>query len=153
MISPAVITDLDQLMGHARSIAQMAETGDVICLQGDLGAGKTEWARAFVRALTTFDQPVPSPTFSLVQTYQASSFTIWHFDLYRLEHGHDVWELGLEEALAQGVSLIEWPQRLHNIHLHQHLLIKIDLDTLTQHRIITLQPDMTWQRRLATNLC
>lgn len=99
----------------ARRLAAAARAGDVIALRGDLGAGKTAFARAFVRA--RLDDPaeeVPSPTFTLVQTYDdpACDAGLWHFDLYRLERPEDALELDLEDAFADGLSLIEWPERL-----------------------------------------
>ena len=96
----------------ARRLAQVAEPGDVIALHGDLGAGKTSLARAFVRALAGDEEEVPSPTFTLAQLYDWAKGTVWHFDLYRLEKPEDALELGIEEAFADGVSLIEWPDRL-----------------------------------------
>ncbi len=74
--------------------------------------GKTEFARAFIRRLAGADEEVPSPTFTLVQSYETPAGTIWHFDLYRLTRPEDVWELGFEDALADGIILIEWPERL-----------------------------------------
>jgi tRNA threonylcarbamoyladenosine biosynthesis protein TsaE len=88
-----------------------ARGGDVIALQGELGSGKTTLARGFLHALG-LDEEVPSPTFTLVQVYELARLTVWHFDLYRLARPGDVWELGLEQALAEGVALIEWPDRL-----------------------------------------
>lgn len=96
----------------ARRLARTAAPGDVIALSGDLGAGKTSFARAFVQALAGADEDVPSPTFTLAQLYECDAGTIWHFDLYRLEKSEDALELGIEEAFADGVSLIEWPDRL-----------------------------------------
>ncbi len=96
----------------ADRLAPLARPGDVIALEGDLGAGKTSFARAFVRALTHAAEEVPSPTFTLAQLYECEAGTIWHFDLYRLEKPDDALELGLEEAFADGISLIEWPERL-----------------------------------------
>mgnify|MGYP001948159297 CR=1 FL=1 len=96
----------------ARLLAPALQKGDVIALQGDLGAGKTSFARALINSLEGGPEEVPSPTFTLVQTYQRGALEIWHFDLYRLEDQEEAWELGLEEALAEGESLIEWPDRL-----------------------------------------
>ncbi len=99
----------------ARSIAALARPGDVIALWGDLGAGKTVFARAFIRARSAPDTEVPSPTFTLVQVYEAAapwSGDVWHFDLYRLAAPEDAWELDIEDAFATGISLIEWPDRL-----------------------------------------
>jgi len=106
----------------ARKIAMLVRPGDVILLKGDLGAGKSIFARAFIQALCGEDTEVPSPTFTLVQTYEAPPFLVWHFDLYRLTHEADVDELGIDEAYAGGVSLIEWPERLGTDHLPLHAL-------------------------------
>jgi tRNA threonylcarbamoyladenosine biosynthesis protein TsaE len=95
----------------AAEVAARARPGDVIALAGPLGAGKTAFARAFIHALGG-EEEVPSPTFTLVQTYPLGSATVWHFDLFRLEAAAEVWELGIEEAFADGISLIEWPERL-----------------------------------------
>ncbi len=90
--------------------------GDVLALVGDLGAGKTTFARALIAAFAAeagLPPPeVPSPTFTLAQTYDFPRATIWHFDLYRIERPDDALELGIEEALAEGIAVIEWPERL-----------------------------------------
>ncbi len=97
----------------ASRIAGVARTRDVIALAGPLGTGKTSFARAFIRALGQGDEEVPSPTFTLVETYSFPRRpAIWHFDLYRLEAPEDVYELGIEEAWAEGICLIEWPERI-----------------------------------------
>ena len=95
-------------------LARILRAGDVVCLRGELGAGKTSMARGTIESLCEVDE-VPSPTFTLVQTYSAPKFDIWHFDLYRLEEPGDVWELGIEEALDDGVCLIEWPERIEGL--------------------------------------
>ena len=99
----------------ARALAPLVRRGDMIALEGDLGAGKTTFARALVHALGV-DEDVPSPTFSLVQIYEAAGadgpLEVWHFDLYRLNDPDEVWELGFEEARTNGIALVEWPERL-----------------------------------------
>lgn len=96
----------------AERLARLARPGDVIALRGNLGMGKTTLARAFIRALTSPGEEVPSPTFTLVQTYETPDALLWHFDLYRLEQPEDAYELDIDDAFAEGVSLIEWPDRL-----------------------------------------
>jgi len=96
----------------AQRLAGLARPGDVFALTGALGTGKTAFARAFVRALTASEEEVPSPTFTLVQVYEGRSGPIYHFDLYRVRSEAEAWELGIEEAFAHGISLIEWPERL-----------------------------------------
>src|SRR5712691_8547258 len=96
----------------AARISALAQPADVIALKGDLGAGKTTFARAFIRARGNCEEEVPSPTFTLVQVYEVEPAAIWHFDLYRLRSAEEAWELGIEEAFGDGISLIEWPERL-----------------------------------------
>ncbi len=93
-------------------LAAALRPGEAICLHGRLGAGKSTLARGLVRALTTPDEDVPSPTFTLVQFYEGPAFPVAHFDLYRLVRPEEAYEIGLDEALEDGAVLIEWPQRL-----------------------------------------
>ncbi|MBO9710895.1 MAG: tRNA (adenosine(37)-N6)-threonylcarbamoyltransferase complex ATPase subunit type 1 TsaE [Caulobacter sp.] len=95
-----------------QALAGALRPGDAICLTGPLGAGKSTLARALVRALTSPDEEVPSPTFTLVQFYDGPDFPVAHFDLYRLTDPDEAYEIGLAEALEDGAALIEWPQRL-----------------------------------------
>ncbi|TNF20089.1 MAG: tRNA (adenosine(37)-N6)-threonylcarbamoyltransferase complex ATPase subunit type 1 TsaE [Rhodobacteraceae bacterium] len=95
----------------ARLGARLAP-GDVLLLQGEIGAGKTHFARCLIQALLPVPEDVPSPTFTLVQTYDTGSCEIWHADLYRLGHVDEVAELGLTEAFETAISLVEWPDRL-----------------------------------------
>jgi tRNA threonylcarbamoyladenosine biosynthesis protein TsaE len=102
----------EETAAMARKLATKLRPGDVVLLRGELGAGKSIFARALIQALCGKETIVPSPTFTLVQTYEAPEFTLWHFDLYRLNSAEEVYELGIEEALQRGVCLIEWPDRL-----------------------------------------
>jgi tRNA threonylcarbamoyladenosine biosynthesis protein TsaE len=107
-----LLPDAEATARLGAAIARGLRPGEAVCLSGPLGAGKSTLARGLVRALTTPDQEAPSPTFTLVQTYPGRDFEIAHFDLYRLTRAEEAFELGLEEALAEGVAIIEWPERL-----------------------------------------
>ncbi len=99
---------------------------NIIFLNGDLGAGKTVFARSFIRNFAKNpDLDVPSPTFSLVQTYESAQGEIWHFDLYRMENPEDIYELGWEEALQGQIVIVEWPQRLGHLTPAEYLDIRI----------------------------
>ena len=92
-------------------LAAHLQPGDCLLLSGPIGAGKSHLARALIRARLGRFEDVPSPTFTLVQTYEAD-VEIWHADLYRLSHPDEVLELGLDEAFDRAICLIEWPDRL-----------------------------------------
>ncbi|WAC59554.1 tRNA (adenosine(37)-N6)-threonylcarbamoyltransferase complex ATPase subunit type 1 TsaE [Brevundimonas sp. SL130] len=96
-------------LGHA--IAPLLAPGDSLLLYGPLGMGKSTLARGLIRALTTPDEDVPSPTFTLVQFYESDP-PVAHFDLYRLTRPEEAFEIGLDEALDEGCAVIEWPERL-----------------------------------------
>lgn len=97
----------------AARLAPLLRPRDMVALRGDLGAGKTAFARALVRTLSGDPaEEVPSPTFTLVQTYALPGLELWHFDLYRLSAAEEVLELGWEEVRAEGCALVEWPDRL-----------------------------------------
>ncbi|MCL2672863.1 MAG: tRNA (adenosine(37)-N6)-threonylcarbamoyltransferase complex ATPase subunit type 1 TsaE [Alphaproteobacteria bacterium] len=97
--------------------------GTVIALCGELGAGKSEFARAFVRHFLPH-ATVPSPTFTLVQPYYADRATIWHFDLYRVKSPAELVELGIDEA-RRGIVLVEWPDRAPDLLETAHVLVSI----------------------------
>ena len=128
------LPDLEATRALARRLAPLLGPGDVIGLAGPLGAGKTTLARALIVALTEAggDGPlgeVPSPTFTLVQVYETGGAPVWHFDLYRLERPADALELAVEEAFAEAVSLIEWPDRLGGLMPADWLEIAIERQT------------------------
>ena len=99
----------------AAALAPRLCPGDVLLLEGDIGAGKTHFARALIQSLLSRPEDVPSPTFTLVQVYDGPGFEIWHSDLYRLSHPDEVAELGLTEAFATALCLVEWPDRLSEL--------------------------------------
>jgi N-acetylmuramate 1-kinase len=113
-MSPAWTRDLDEagVVRLAELLALKLRIGDAVALSGDLGAGKTTLARALIAALMgEKGMEVPSPTFSLSQTYLTPRLTVAHFDFYRLETADEVGELGFEEAVAAGAAVVEWPER------------------------------------------
>ena len=128
-------------------LAGLVQAGDVILLQGDLGAGKSTLARAFIRALTHPDEEVPSPTFTLVQTYDTDHGPLWHFDLYRLEKPEDVLELGFEDACAD-ICLVEWPERLGSLLPKKRLEVVMEIAPNSVGRIVRLVPTGHWVKDL-----
>ncbi|PKU21505.1 tRNA (adenosine(37)-N6)-threonylcarbamoyltransferase complex ATPase subunit type 1 TsaE [Telmatospirillum siberiense] len=146
-----IILDLaDEAATHrlGATLAGLAAAGDVIALEGDLGSGKTALARAFIRALTGPEEEVPSPTFTLAQLYDCENATIWHFDLYRLEKPEDALELGIEDAFAEGISLIEWPDRLGGWLPADRLTVALSSGTGAGSRRVRLTGGPAWTTRL-----
>jgi tRNA threonylcarbamoyladenosine biosynthesis protein TsaE len=110
--------------------------GDVLLLQGPIGAGKSHLARALIRARLGRMEDVPSPTFTLVQTYQAD-IEIWHADLYRLSHPDEVLELGLDEAFSTAICLIEWPDRLGTLAPETALRLELSSEAEGRRAVLT----------------
>ena len=133
----------------SKSLAALANSGEQLALIGDLGSGKTVFARAFVRALCGADTEVPSPTFTLVQTYDAKDGReLFHFDLYRLKKSDEALELDIDDAFADGISLIEWPERLGSFLPPNHLELALSYgDTQSQRRAVISAGD-NWAERL-----
>jgi tRNA threonylcarbamoyladenosine biosynthesis protein TsaE len=108
------LVDADATARLGQWFATRLQAGDCLLLEGQIGAGKSHFARAFIQARLGRAEDVPSPTFTLVQSYQAD-VEIWHADLYRLSHPDEVLELGLDEAFDSAICLIEWPDRLGSL--------------------------------------
>ncbi len=116
MIPPTFTSNSeDQTADLAQEFAKILGCGDVLCLNGEMGAGKTAFSRALIRSYLGYEAEVPSPTFTLVQLYEKNETAIWHFDLYRLNDPEEVFELGWEEALSSGITIVEWPARLGSL--------------------------------------
>ena len=135
----------------AARISGLAATRDIIALKGDLGAGKTTFARGFIRARGCTEE-VPSPTFTLVQVYELGAAAIWHFDLYRVTSPEEAWELGIEDAFVEGISLIEWPERLDPLLPGRRLEIEFIFGEQPEARRAVLDAGEGWQARLANIL-
>jgi tRNA threonylcarbamoyladenosine biosynthesis protein TsaE len=125
------------------AIARALKPGETVCLSGPLGAGKSILARALIRELTTPDEDVPSPTFTLVQFYDGADLKIAHFDLYRLTSAQEAYEIGLDEALEDGAAVIEWPERLEGALPADRLDVEISLDGAGRRARLT--PHGAWE--------
>ena len=148
------LSDEAATAAFAARVARLVRRGDVIALKGELGTGKTSFARAFIRARAGRDEEVPSPTFTLVQPYELPDLPIWHFDGYRLRHPDEAWDLGIEDAFRDGVSLIEWPERFGSLIPSRRLEITLE-HSAAQHgaapeaRRAVIDPGPEWATRLA----
>ncbi len=141
----------EDALGHlAGKLAPRLQAGDFLALRGDLGAGKTAFARFLIRALVQRDdEEVPSPTFALVQPYESPRFPIHHFDFYRLTSPSEAAELGLDEALDAGLAIAEWPERLGERVPADRLEIALDEADRPDRRHVTLEGYGSWGPRLA----
>jgi tRNA threonylcarbamoyladenosine biosynthesis protein TsaE len=139
----------------AQGLAALVRPGDTIALHGDLGSGKTTFARAFINALpgpggSALAEPeeVPSPTFTLLQTYARAPAPVWHFDLYRITRPDEIYELGFEEALSEGILLIEWAERLGPLLPAVRLELRFEFAGRADARGVALTGTGDWVRRL-----
>jgi len=105
-----VINNPQEMANLATKIANEVKTGDIICLKGTLGAGKSFFAKSFINALQEKPSEVLSPTFNLLYSYETKKGEIFHFDLYRLKSPDELENIGFFDALQNGICLIEWPE-------------------------------------------
>ena len=129
-------------------LTRVLAPGDVLALDGDLGAGKTTLARGLIQSFLGRAEPVPSPTFTLLQTYESgpTGVTVWHFDLYRLTDPQDVLELGWDDACATGICLVEWPERAGH-HMPESALW-LHLADQAAGRSAVFDGNSSWPKRL-----
>jgi tRNA threonylcarbamoyladenosine biosynthesis protein TsaE len=147
-VTRLVLASLAATEALAVRIAGLARPPDVVALRGGLGAGKTSFARLFIAARAGRPLEVPSPTFTLVQSYDLPGGTIWHFDLFRLKLADEAWELGIEQAFADGISLIEWPERLGALLPEDRLDLTLEPGATPDSRVATLEAHGSWRDRL-----
>jgi tRNA threonylcarbamoyladenosine biosynthesis protein TsaE len=121
------------ILGHP--LAEALRKGDVVALWGDLGAGKTTFARILIQTLVGKPIDVPSPTFTLVQIYDSLQGEIWHCDLYRLKEPEEIFEIGLEDAFYQAICLVEWPERLGNLLPQRRIDVTFTIKDETTRKI------------------
>jgi tRNA threonylcarbamoyl adenosine modification protein YjeE len=137
------LADLAATTRFAEDVALSLKPGDCLCLSGDLGAGKTTFARALIRAIADDpDLEVPSPTFTLVQSYDLR-LPIAHFDLYRLGSADELDELGLDDALSDGVALIEWPEQAADRLPHNQVKIRFEGLDVTRTATVSANSDFS----------
>jgi tRNA threonylcarbamoyladenosine biosynthesis protein TsaE len=127
-------------------LAKYARAGDWFLLRGQIGSGKSALARAFIRTLLGPDTEVPSPTFTLVQTYDYNDLEIWHADLYRLGDAQEAVELGLTDAFNDHICLIEWPELLGD--LKPNTALDIELSVAPDCHLATLTFGENWRNRI-----
>ena len=142
----------DATCALAHALAPRLRPGDTLLLSGGVGAGKTHFARCLIQALLLSPEDVPSPTYTLVQTYQGQGAEIWHADLYRLGDAMDLIELGLTEAFAEAICLIEWPDRLGDMSPPGALWLEFEPlpnPGAEDHRLLRIAwQDDSWAQRL-----
>ena len=144
-----VLSSPEETAALAQRIAPELTLGDVLLLEGDIGAGKTHFARSLIQSLLVEPEDVPSPTFTLVQVYETQNFDVWHADLYRLSSPDEVVELGLTEAFEEAVCLVEWPDRLAELCPKSALRIQLKMSKETGVRNIQLSADSArWSKLL-----
>ena len=142
---------LEEVERLAHVLAPLCRRGEVLALQGELGAGKTVFARAFLRTLA--GDPgleVPSPTFTLAQRYPVKDPypPVWHVDLYRLTDESELRELGLEDAIAEGIMLIEWPDKAAGLLPTTTLTVAFRPGASKTTRTLSLSGPKNWAERL-----
>jgi len=116
-----------QMLALGAKLVSQLSAGQTVALTGGLGAGKTTLARGMIQSLLG-EIDVPSPTYTLIQTYDCPDFELWHCDMYRLERPEDGYELGLEDAFEDAVCLVEWPNKLGALFPQDALSIHIEFD-------------------------
>lgn len=124
----------------AAEFAATLKLRDIILLNGDLGMGKSVFSRGVIRAIThNPGLDVPSPTFTLAQTYDTPLGDIWHFDLYRLKDPEELYEIGWEDALSSGIVLVEWPERLAYLTPKKSITVTLAQGETPTSRVITVE--------------
>ena len=119
-----LLNNIKDTIKLGQKLAKISKKDDIFCLKGALGTGKTTLARSFIKFLTNSNK-VLSPTFPMLLTYEYDNNIIWHYDMYRLKNPSDVWNLSLEDALNNGIIIIEWPEIIEHLIPHKRIDIII----------------------------
>ena len=139
-----ILQSEEETAAAGAALAKLARPGDVIALSGQLGVGKTAFARGFIAALGHPDD-VPSPSFAIVQPYEDLDPPVWHVDLYRIEDTSEIEEIGLDAA-AEAVLLVEWPERAGPRAWPEALVLSLEF-AQDGARILTAQVPPSWEGR------
>lgn len=142
------IRTLQDTQRFAQKLAPLLRPKDIILLKGDLGLGKTTLTRAIINEIGLQKEEVPSPTFTLLQTYDTKCGPLYHFDFYRIRKSEEIYELGIEDAYAYGITVIEWSEKMGPLEPLKRALI-IDMSMKKEERTFTLRSDNpSWQSRI-----
>ena len=142
----------EQTAALAARLGARLQPGDVLLLDGPVGAGKSHFCRALIQsrlAAVNRHEDVPSPSFTLVQTYEAGGVEMWHADLYRLSDPNEIFELGLEDAFEQAICLVEWAERLGDARPRGALHLRLTPGAGPDARHLEFTGGPAWQARLA----
>lgn len=145
----------EQTADLAMRLGVLLGPGDTVLLEGPVGAGKSHFCRALIQSRLAAQgrmEDVPSPSFTLVQTYDAGDVEIWHADLYRLSDPQEIVELGLEDAFSTAICLVEWAGRLGDMAPAEALQVTILPGVAPEARQILFSGPPCWQERLRTFL-
>lgn len=129
--------DVAATAAFAAELAAALKPGDVLCLWGELGAGKSELARGVLRALGVCGD-IPSPSFNIALRYDSAAGPLWHYDFYRLSSPDELSEIGLEDVLGQAIAIIEWPERMGALLPSDRIDVRLEQGETAGERVATL---------------
>ena len=143
------IRSLQDTQRFAKKLAPLLQPKDIVLLRGDLGLGKTTLTRAIIQEIGLQKEDVPSPTFTLLQTYDTTRGPLYHFDFYRIRQPEEIYELGIEDAYATGITIIEWGEKMGYLEpVKRALIISMSMDK--EERTFTLQSENpSWSHRIS----
>ena len=136
----------------ASALKENLQNGDIILLKGEIGAGKSLFARSLIQSAMDQVEEVPSPTFTIVQTYETKLGSIWHADLYRLTDQSEIFELGLIDAFVSEIVIVEWPERLGHLEPQDALTVEIIILENDKREVIFSTNSSMWKARLEKTL-
>ena len=136
----------------ASALKENLQNGDIILLKGEIGAGKSLFARSLIQSTMDQVEEVPSPTFTIVQTYETKLGSIWHADLYRLTDQSEIFELGLIDAFVNEIVIVEWPERLGHLEPQDALTVEIIILENDKREVIFSTNSSMWKARLEKTL-